>query len=344
MRVIVATTSVPFLRGGAEYLTDSLCDALAAGGHTVERFDLPFWSDYRQMPEQMMALRLLDLSGHGDRLIAIRTPGYLVRHHNKVVWFIHHHRPSFDLWGTPYQDVPSNDLGTGYREGFRSADNLALREASAVFVNSRRMADRVRQYNGIDSEVLYPPLRRGHGLFPGSTGDYILCPGRIVRHKRQHLCVEAMRFVTAPVRLVIAGPSDSPEYVDELERIAADSGVADRVSVFARWIDESEKSELYAQSLAVAYAPHDEDSYGYVTLEAAQSRKAVVTCTDSGGLLEFVEHGVSGFIASPDPVELAACFDSLWDRTVARRMGRASFDRVSELNITWDHVLGRLLS
>jgi glycosyltransferase involved in cell wall biosynthesis len=343
MRVIVTTTVVPFVRGGAEYLTDTVCEALLAAGHTVERFDLPFDSDYRRMLEQMTALRLLDLSGHGDRLIAIRTPSYLVQHHNKVIWFIHHHRPAFDLWGTEFQDVPNTPDGVRYREAFRAADNVALREAASVFVNSRRMAERVRQYNDVEAEVLYPPLGKNNGLFASAYGDYILCPGRLVPHKRQHLCVQALKYVTTPVRLVIAGPSDLPEYVSSLEAAIRDANSEHRVEMLSRWIDEDEKRALFANALAVAYVPHDEDSYGYVTLEAARARKAIVTCTDSGGLLEFVEHGLCGLIAEPSPGELGACFDRLWDRSVARRMGRAAFERVSALNITWDDVIQRLL-
>jgi glycosyltransferase involved in cell wall biosynthesis len=343
MRVIVTTTVVPFVRGGAEYLTDSLCEALCAAGHTVERFDLPFHADYQTMLEQMTALRLLDLSGYGDRLIAMRTPSYLVKHHSKVVWFIHHHRPAFDLWGTEYQDVPANACGIGYREAFRSADNVALRESAAVFVNSRRMAERVREYNGLETEVLYPPLRRENGLFAASYGDYILCPGRLIGHKRQHLCLEALRFSKTPIRLVVAGPCDSPEYLSTLGKTISEANLDDRVSIFPRWLDDAEKTELYANALAIAYVPQDEDSYGFVTLEAARSRKAIISCTDAGGLLEFVEDGLSGFLVPPTPEELAGCFDRLWDRSTARRMGHAAFDRLAELNITWDHVLARLL-
>ena len=40
------------------------------------------------------------------------------------------------------------------------------------------------------------------------------------------------------------------------------------------------------RALAVAYAPLDED-YGYVSLEAMLSSKAVVTCADSGGPRDF---------------------------------------------------------
>ena len=41
------------------------------------------------------------------------------------------------------------------------------------------------------------------------------------------------------------------------------------------------------EALGVIFPPLDED-YGYVTLEAMLAAKPVITCTDSGGPLEFV--------------------------------------------------------
>ena len=62
------------------------------------------------------------------------------------------------------------------------------------------------------------------------------------------------------------------------------------VSKKVKWlgfITEQEKIDLYAKARAVVYPPADED-YGYVTLEAMLSSKPVITCSDSGGTLEFV--------------------------------------------------------
>ena len=42
-----------------------------------------------------------------------------------------------------------------------------------------------------------------------------------------------------------------------------------------------------------------------MTAEAFASRKAVVTCRDSGGPAELVEDGVNGFVCEPTPEALA---------------------------------------
>ncbi len=42
MRVLIATTQVPFIRGGAEHHAEGLRDALRVAGHTAEIVSVPF--------------------------------------------------------------------------------------------------------------------------------------------------------------------------------------------------------------------------------------------------------------------------------------------------------------
>ncbi|MBF6907491.1 glycosyltransferase, partial [Acinetobacter baumannii] len=122
-------------------------------------------------------------------------------------------------------------------------------------------------------------------------------------------------------------------------------GLQDRVTLDNRWISEEEKVEFLADCLAAAYLPVDEDSYGYPSVEASHARKAILTTTDSGGVLELVQDGVNGFVAEPTPQALAAAMDELHrDRSLATTMGANALARLDELNISWSHVLKRLLA
>ena len=97
-------------------------------------------------------------------------------------------------------------------------------------------------------------------------------------------------------------------------------------------------------ALAVYYGPFDED-YGYVTLEGFAARRPVVTLTDSGGPLEFVEDGETGIVAPPDPRAIAGAFDRLFaHRELARRLGEAGRRRVEEAVPKWPEVVERLLA
>jgi glycosyltransferase involved in cell wall biosynthesis len=344
VKVIVVTSSSPFIYGGATLLVDWLHEALAARGHEVEVYRIPFHSDPHLMPGQMVGMRLWDFTGHGDRLITIRTPSYLIRHHSKVVWFLHHHRPAYDLWDS-YRDVPDDPGGREFRRMMFVSDEAALAECKTVFVNSRRVGDRLRRYNGIESEVLYPPLGESVDLTAGPLGDQLVYVSRIVPHKRQLLAVQALAHTRSDVRLVIAGGVGSPSYADEIRATITDLGLTERVSFLDQVISTEDKKQLVENALGVVYLPLDEDSYGYVGLEAAAAGKPLITTTDSGGVLELVQDGESGIVTSPTQESIASAFDDLYfDRESAAQIGRALHGRVAELQISWDHVIDRLLA
>jgi glycosyltransferase involved in cell wall biosynthesis len=168
---------------------------------------------------------------------------------------------------------------------------------------------------------------------------------RAAVNKRQHLAVEAMRYTETPVKLLLAGPSDTEIYAADLRQRIEEYGLTDRVRLDDRWLTEAEKVDLLADCLATIYIPFDEDSYGYPSLEAHHAVKSVITTSDAGGTGELIVDGDNGMIVPPEPRALAAAMDTLFaDRAKARRMGEAGRHAIERLGITWDRVLDRLLA
>lgn len=321
-----------------------LAAAISDRGHDVELVEIPFHSAWEEMLEQMLAIRLLDLTTSADVLIAIRTPSYILRHPNKRLWFIHHHRGAYDLWGTQWQDIPETPEGLAVRDAIVAADNRYLREARHVFTNSRIVGERLSRYNGVDSEVLYPPLGNPGTFSRRDSEGYFFYPSRIVGHKRQRLVVEAAARMRSGARVVIAGVPDNLDELEGLERLIRAHELEDRVELVPRWISEEEKAERMSRCLGVLYVPFEEDSYGYVTLEAFHSGKPVITCSDSGGTLEIVEEGVTGIVCEPAAVALAAAMDRLsGDPGGASAMGLRGREELASKEISWDNVVSRLL-
>lgn len=344
MRIVIASTTVPTIDGGGRLIVRWTADALREAGHQVEELYLPFPTDLRLIMPALVGLRAIPLGDEVDRLVTIRWPAHVMQHPNKVAWFIHHYRQLFDLWDTEYRGIRADAEGVSYREALRMADNLGLGESRKVFTNSDTVRARVRKFNEIDAETLFPPLGGDVSRFyTDSYGDFVLYASRITPIKRQMLAVEAMQYVTTPVRLVLAGHADPEQYGREMRATVRAHGLDERVDLRLGWLPEAEKIDLLARCLAVAYLPIDEDSYGYPALEASHSAKAIVTLKDAGGALEFVRDGVEGFVTEPDPRSLAAAFDAAYsDKKDAQRMGEASARRRAELNIDWEHVVSRL--
>jgi len=329
-------------------IVQSLETELRARGHEVDTAWIPLRSYWPEIADQTLAVRLLDLTeaaGVGtDRLITIRYPAHAARHPNKICWFIHHHRGAYDLWGTPYQDIPSTGEGLALRAALVRSDTLYLREARRVFANSKVVAERLRRFNGIDVDgVLYPPLPNPALFRSGEPGNYFLYASRLTPIKRQVLAIEAMRHVRSDFKLVLVGAPDQKRYMTELHALVNRYDLSTRVELLG-WVDEGKKAALTAGCLAAIYIPYDEDSYGYPTLEAFHSSKPVISCTDSGGPAEIVTHGHNGLIVEPQPEQLADAMQSMWlNRQHTNEMGRNAYQSLRAHRIDWDFVVERLL-
>ena len=346
MRVLVATTQVPFVRGGAEILADGLCDALRRAGHEAEIVRFPFkWYPPGVIAAQVLATRLMDLSafsGTGiDILIGLEFPAYCIPHPRRRHWLVHQHRAAYDLWDAGVSDLLHAPAGRSARDFIREADSLYLREAEAVYTISHNVSDRLRRYVGLDAKPLYHPPKGAEFYRAGAFGDYLLFPSRMDAIKRQWLAIDALAQTVLPVRLVFVGRGDNPATMAELRARAHKRGVDDRI----RWdgeVSDARKVDLYAGATAVVYPPLDED-YGYVTLEAMLAGKPVITCSDSGGPLEFIEDGVGGMVVEPAAAALAKAMDALWDdRGLASQLGRQAREVYSGRGIGWEAVVSAL--
>jgi glycosyltransferase involved in cell wall biosynthesis len=346
MKIVIANAQLPFVSGGAEVLADDLQHALLSRGHEVDIAKIPFkWYPPERIPEHIVASRLLDLTESCgvqiDLLIGLKFPAYYIKHPRKVLWILHQHRPAYDLWGTVFQDIPDTPFGIQIRNSIINADNRFLPQAEKIFTISQNVSARLKRFNNIDSTPLYPPLHRPERFGCSDFTDYIFCPSRISTLKRQELAVESMRYTRTKVKLLIAGRPDSEYNLRLLNQIIADNRLEDRVMIKTE-MSEDEKVALYSRCLGVLFIPYDED-YGYITLEAFYSKKPVITATDSGGPLEFVDNDISGFVTAPDPKAMAEAMDRLYqDKERARLMGASGYEKLSGLRLSWDRVIEAL--
>jgi glycosyltransferase involved in cell wall biosynthesis len=148
-----------------------------------------------------------------------------------------------------------------------------------------------------------------------------------------------MQHTRSGINLVLVGRGpDERGLRDQIQRL----GLGDRVRVEIGVSDER-LHELYLGARGVYFGPYDED-YGYVTIEGFAAARPVVTLTDAGGPLEFVEDGTTGLIAEPEPRAIAACLDRLaGDAKAAERMGMAGNELVREVVPSWPQIVARLL-
>ena len=339
MRILVTATHVPFAEGGAERHIAGLVAALKTAGHQVEAMRFPFRFQPETDVERVMRFcEGTDLNAPNgqavDRVVSLQFPGWGVQHDDQVAWIMHQHRAVYELYDPDTADPALSRL----RETVHAFDARTLARTRARFANSARVAERLRAYTDLDATPLYHPPPAPASFYTGEALDYVFVPSRLERLKRQDLFIEAARQVRAPVAFVIAGDGGQAGTYRQMIEAA---GVGDRVHLIGA-VSEAEKRAWYANALAVGFVPYDED-YGYVTLEAMLARKPVITCTDSGGPLEFVHDGETGRVVAPTAAAVARAVDERHaDKARARRMGAAGRAVYDESGIGWERVVAAL--
>ncbi len=341
-KIAVLHSQVPFVRGGAENHVENLTRNLKSRGFQAEIVSIPFkWYPRNALLDSYYLWRSTDLTESNgekiDMVIALKVPTYMLPHPNKVVWVMHQFRQAYDLRDNVAAGGLSNiEGGKELIEKITQLDNLGIGEAQSVYANSQNVANRLYKYNNIQATPLYHPPALVGQYKSGEFGDYILSVGRLDNNKRIDLLIRALKYCDSSIHVKIAGKG--PE-MERFQALAQQLHVANRVELLG-FVPDKDIIELYANALAVCYPPIDED-YGYITLEAFLSKKPILTCKDSGGVLEFARHEENGYIVDYDAEQMGECFQKLYNnKKRAYDMGAAGYERVKD--ISWDHVIDEL--
>lgn len=356
--ILVLGVKVPFTRGGQELLVSTLVKQLQNRGHQADVVELPYSALPKEnLLHQAAQWRSLDLTEFGgkkvDLIIATKFPTYYAKHPKKSLWLVHQHRAAYDLYASRYSDISDDPRDEQFRRMIVDGDNKTIRECDYVSGISHNVVSRLKEFNQIQGEVLYPPLPIGDKYREGAFEDYILSVGRLCTIKRIDLMIKALPVVHGHIKLKIVGTPDEPGVLDYFKNEIAKHSLESRVEFLGR-VSEEELLTLFSNALAVYYAPHNED-YGYVTLEAFASGKPVITATDSGGVLEFVEDKKNGLILEPTSDAIGHGVNSLIeDKELAKSLGkngRAFIEREflsssssAHSSNGWDKVINSLLS
>lgn len=371
----------PYVFGGAERVARGLAGWIDGNTpHSAEVLMPPSpEGDLVEVMSSYRAWESFDVSGY-DVVVSTKYPSWMVGHPHHVVLMFHPLRGLYDTYGAarqPWSAASDDPVATHLLRLVRrpperslvadvfgcfdelvaalGPDDPLLRFPGPLARELVHFLDRVgldpsavRAHFGISATVA---VKRGYfptgvtagvlvtpsnleGLHCGRS-DHLFTASRLDGPKRIDLLIEAMRHVhSSDVTLKIAGTGPDEARLRDLA--ASDP----RVELVGHVTDD-ELVALYADALAVAFVPADED-LGLITLEAQMSSKPVVTCSDSGGPTELVVHGVSGLVAAPRADAVGTALDSLVAApAVARRMGLEGHERARRH--TWARVAGAIL-
>ncbi|MEW6726204.1 glycosyltransferase family 4 protein [Desulforudis sp. 1088] len=149
--------------------------------------------------------------------------------------------------------------------------------------------------NGVDpANFAHRSQRVNRDFYAAPNEKIVFYVGRLVPEKGVQVLIRAMPNILAhcpATKFVIAGKGP---YEQELRSLAAHLGLQNRV-YFTGYINDEVRNALYHWAEAAVF-PSLYEPFGIVALEAMAARTPVVV-SDTGGLSEIVEHGVTGLKA-----------------------------------------------
>lgn len=195
-------------------------------------------------------------------------------------------------------------------------------------------------YGGVDTDR-FRPAEGDDRREPGK----VLYVGRLYPHKGVNYLIEALQ---PGMRLVIAGRTGHPPYVQYLTQLAAGKNVC----LLTDATDDAIVAEYQSSMVAVLPSVYETvlgshtpvpELLGLTLLEAMACGTPVI-CTDVGSLPEVVQDGVTGLVVPPnDSRALADALERLvCDPARVEQMGAAARRSVLE-RFTWARVAERCL-
>lgn len=193
----------------------------------------------------------------------------------------------------------------------RRWDRAAVDRVDHFIAISREIQERIRQYYGRASTLIYPPVDVGRFAPSGrAPGDYYLAGGRLIPYKRVDLAVQAFNRLGLPLLI----------YGDGRDRSSLQAMAGPNVTLLGR-VTAEELVDLVQHCRAFIF-PGLED-FGIAPLEAQAAGRPVIAYA-GGGALDTIIHGETGLLFAEQTVEalvdaVQRCEDSHFSAAACRR-------------------------
>jgi len=220
--------------------------------------------------------------------------------------------------------------GILFRSYFRTGSMLRTNHTlQALLVASQYVRDRMVQ-NGFPKEVVrvlpyFTDLPADLGLCPDS--NTILFTGRVAPQKGLNILLRSLKYVQSPFHLIVDGDGLD---MGRVRKLTCELGLEDQVE-FVGWAPQEKHLAYYRQASVVVVPSIWPEPFGMVGIEAMSFGKPVVAFR-VGGIPEWLEDGVTGFLIKPyDVKEMAEKVSYLIEHPgIANEMGMRGRKRVEQ--------------
>lgn len=369
-RIAVVTDSVsPWNTGGKEQRQHELYTRLAARGWRIDVYTMKWWhAETRRrtvtrdgitfhaispyvplytkgrrsiLQAAVFAVSTLRMVTRRFDLLEVDSIPFLPIYPTRLVAWLRR-KPmtvtSHEYWGSQYWTDYLGALGPlGRLAG--AVERTAILLPDRVLAASEGTAERLRAEGACDVHVVTPGISTAAVPAPASSDGVVslVCAGRLLDHKKVDVAIRtvdvlAARGVTARLTVIGQGPA-----ADDLQRLAKELGVDDRVEFCAFLPEHRDLLARFAASDLLLF-PSVREGFGMVAIEAMAVGTPVITSDHADNFARhLVRDDVNGAVCPADPDAFAdavlRCRADLPALAVGARDTAAAYD--------WDRIADR---
>ena len=300
-------------KGGGERLVQVLCRELEAdlafGYKKKDALDLselhgriinlksesslPFWRTFKRLHSFYRGTKFLN--NYQNVIYTGQNSPLAVSNHPKgknIYYCFTPPRSIYDLKETHLESQPPiGKLAHAlYNSAFKLLYENAIRKMDVVVADSKNVQNRIQNFLGLESTVIYPPCDIDKFFWVGQE-NYYLSTARLAPYKRVDMIIQA--FTQLPEKcLIVSSTGPEEKYLKQLAE------GFDNIQ-FTGDINDQELQKLIGNAVATIYIPKDED-FGMSPVESMAAGKPVIGVKE-GGMLETVIHEKTGWLIPSNP-------------------------------------------
>lgn len=297
MKILIAASIQSDSGYEEKELVNALQEELKQLGHTVDNFLLPYVRDMLDLPNQIVAMKLLSVD-IAEMLITIGYPACFIEHPNKRIFLFHMTPMLTEYWDTEYGTL-GNPEYSRILIIVRDAEKKMLESANKVIAGSMILKKDILEKSGIHVDCLYLPnihTERGDKIKKPSE-KYIVSESNLFPESRVELLLESI--VLCDIKLLLFVPRTSLIYKETLYKQIKELGISDKVEIYF----SAAPKDIVESAECCVIVDYQIRKIGNIVPRAMVANCPIIVTCDSGSATELACD--SDMIIKPSAEEIA---------------------------------------
>lgn len=277
MKILIAGSVNEYSSHEEEAIVRLLADELKRKGHTVDSFLMPYKPNPLILPDQILAISVLDVSC-AELLITVGYPACTLNHSNKIVYLLETAPMLHEYRDTEYGVMTNRQ----YSDILLTVNNIEKRcfsEAKKVLCSSELLSRDLMDRYGITAQMLpYPVLQPKFTAKADELGEgYFLAECCLLQNSRFLEFAELCKKNSAK-RVCVFVPEADPVYLESLKRTVHSLEIEQNFIIY----EGQPLDSVIKNALAYLHFPFDSRRADNILKRCIRIGTPIIAAKDSG--------------------------------------------------------------